>query len=165
MMSSLKVFPPILLTATLVACGGKTGEAPARSGRAAVSRATDDTPTSNRTDLYVDRFRFGCSKDADSDGIIVRETSLIPPGLTAAMSFYVRNVPAGTQVRVVWNDLGANATLGEEVKPVGGKGLVTFKQESPSPEGSYRVNMFVKQPQSQGWGNLGSHDFKVGNKS
>ena len=111
----------------------------------------------------MDRYRFGDT--TDSDGIVVRETSVIRPGSTAALSFYVRNVPSGTQVRVVWTDLAKNAAMGEEVKPVGGKGFVTFKQASPSPEGSYRVNMYYKQPQGPGWSNLGSHDFRVGSKS
>jgi hypothetical protein len=149
----------------LVACGGsKKNGAPARSGgRPAVSKATDDIPSSSRADMYVDRYRFGDATDAD--GIVVKETSVIRPGSTAAMSFYVRNVPAGTQVRVVWNDVTKNAALGEEVKPVGDKGFVTFKQASPSPEGSYRVNMYFKQPASKGWDNLGTHDFRVGSKS
>jgi hypothetical protein len=176
MMKSLKVLPLLTLAAALVACGGskkeqasaggggKKSEAPATdSRRAAVSKATDDIPSSNRTDLWVDRYRFGDTTDAD--GIVVRETSVIAPGSTAAMSFYVRNVAAGTEVRVVWNDPAKNAAMGEEVKPVGDKGFVTFKQASPSPEGSYRVKMYYKQPQSPGWSDLGSHDFIVGSKS
>ena len=164
----------LMLAAILVACGcsrkteapaggGKKAEAPARSSRPAVSKATDDIPSSNRTEMYVDRYRFGDATDAD--GIVVKETSVIPPGSTAAMSFYVRNAPAGTQVRVVWNDTTKNTAIGEEVKPVGDKGYVTFKQASPSPEGSYRVNMYYKQPQGPGWSNLGTHDFRVGSKS
>ena len=162
MMKSPKVLLPLTLAALLAACGcGKTNEAPAGgSSRAAVSKRTDDIPSSNRTDLYVDHYRFGDSTDAD--GIVVKETSVIRPGSTAAMSFYVRNVPPGTQVRVVWNDLAKNAAIGEEAKPVGEKGLVTFKQASPPPDGSFRVNMYFKLPTSKGWDNLGTHDFKVG---
>ena len=176
MMKSLRIIPLLALAATFVSYGCKRGEAPAggaagkkseapatSSSRAAVSKATDDIPSSNRTDLWVDRYRFGDTTDAD--GIVVRETSVIAPGSTAAMSFYVRNVPAGTQVRVVWNDPAKNAATGEEVRPVGDKGFVTFKQASPSPEGNYRVNMYYKMPQSKGWENLGTHDFKVGSKS
>jgi hypothetical protein len=175
MTKSLRVLPLLTLAAVLIACGGKKSEtsaggggkkseAPAKSGRrAAVSKATDDIPSSSRTDLWVDRYRFGDATDAD--GIVVRETSVIAPGSTAAMSFYVRNVPAGTQVRIVWNDPAKNAAMGEEVKPVGDKGFVTFKQASPSPEGNYRVNMYFKQPASTGWDNLGTHDFRVGSKS
>lgn len=170
----LKLLPLLALAAALVACQGKKSEAPAAGGdkaseappsssKAAVSKATDDIPTSNRADLYVDHYRFGDTTDAD--GIVVRETSAIPPGSIAAMSFYVRNAPAGTQVRVVWNDLTKNASIGEEVKPVGDKGFMAFKQASPSPEGSYRVNMYFKPSQGAGWSNLGTHDFKVGSKS
>jgi hypothetical protein len=159
-----KFLAVLTLAAMLVACGGsKESGTPARGGRAAVSKATDDIPTGSRTGLYLDHYRFGDATDAD--GIVVKETSLIPPGSAAAMSFYVRNVPAGTQVRTVWNDLSSNAAIGEEVKPVGDKGFVTFKQASPSHEGSYRVNMYLKQPASKGWDNLGTHDFRVGRKS
>jgi hypothetical protein len=170
-----KIPSVLMLAAMLVACGGgkknetaasggsKKDGAPASGGRPAVSKATDDIPSSSRTDMYVDRYRFGDATDAD--GIVVKETSVIPPGSTAAMSFYVRNSAAGTQVRIVWNDITKNAATGEEVKPVGDKGLVTFKQASPSPEGSYRVNMYFKQPASKGWDNLGTHDFRVGSKS
>jgi hypothetical protein len=157
-----KFLPVLTLAVMLVACE-KDGASARGVGRAAVSKATDDIPTVNRTGLYLDHYRFGDATDAD--GIVVKETSVIPPGSAAAMSFYVRNVPAGTQVRVVWNDLTTNAAIGEEVKPVGDKGFVTFKQASPSPEGSYRVNMYVKQPASKGWDNLGTHDFRVGSKS
>ena len=155
----------LTLGAVLGICGcSKKSEAPAGGGgKPAMSKARDDIPTSNRTDLYVDRYRFGDTTDAD--GIVVRETSVIAPGSTAAMSFYVRNVPGGTQVRIVWNDIGKNAAVGEEVKPVGDKGFVTFKQARPAPEGSYRVNMYFKLPQGTGWSNLGSHDFRVGGKS
>jgi hypothetical protein len=175
MTKALKVLPLLALAGMLIACGGgkksealagapgKKSEAPSGGARPAVSKASDDIPSSSRTELYVDRYRFGDTTDAD--GIVLKETSLIPPGSTAAMSFYVRNVPAGTQVRVVWNDLGKNAAMGEEVKPVGEKGFVTFKQASPSPEGSYRVTMYYKQPQAAGWSNLGTHDFIVGSKS
>jgi hypothetical protein len=174
-MTFVKVIPVLSVAVALVACGGQKGEAPSAGGskkseapatssrRAAVSKATDDIPSSNRTDLYVDRYRFGDTTDAD--GIVVKETSVIAPGSTAAMSFFVRNVPASTQVRVVWNDVGKNATVGEEVKPVGDKGFVTFKQASPSPEGNYRVNMYYRVSQSSGWSNLGTHDFRVGGKS
>ena len=34
------------------------------------------------------------------------------------MSFYIRNAPAGLQVRIVWNDTAKNAALGEEVRDV-----------------------------------------------
>ena len=165
MTKSPKFLAVLTLAAMLVACGcGKRNEAPARGGgRAAVSKATDDVPSSSRKDMYVDRYRFGDATDAD--GIVVKETSVIPPGSTAVMSFYVRNAPAGTQVRIVWNDITKNAAIGEEVKPVGDKGLVTFKQASPSPEGSYRVNMYFKQPGGKGWDNLGTHDFRVGSKT
>jgi hypothetical protein len=176
-MTKLPQFLVLLTLATvLLACGGgktseaptggggKKAEAPARGGsRAAVSKATDDIPSSNRTEMYVDRYRFGDSTDAD--GIVVKETSVIAAGSTAAMSFYVRNAPAGTQVRIVWNDTAKNAAIGEETKPLGDKGFVTFKQASPAPEGNYRVNMYFKRPESKGWDNLGTHDFRVGSKS
>jgi hypothetical protein len=156
------------LLALLVACGksGKDGAAPAAgstAGKAAVSKAADDIPSSNRTGMYVDRFRFGDATDAD--GVVIKETSLLSPGAPPAMSLYIRNAPSGTQMRVVWNDLAKNAALGEEVKAVGDKGFVAFKKASPLPEGSYRATMSYKQSAAKTWENLGSHDFKVGNKS
>lgn len=173
MTKSLKVLPLLAMAAVLLACQGKKSETPAAGGgtkseapargKGGVSKATDDVPSSSRTDLYMDRYRFGDNTDAD--GVVVRETSVIPPGSTAAMSFYLRNVPAGTQVRIVWNDSAKNASLSEEVKPVGDKGFVMFKQASPSPEGNYRVNMYYKLPTSGGWSPLGTHDFKIGSKS
>ncbi len=175
MMKPLRIIPFLTLAATFAATGCRKSDAPAggsaatkseapsTSGRPALSKASDDIPSSTRTDLYMDRYRFGDTTDAD--GIVVRETSVIAPGSTAAMSFYVRNVPAGTQVRVVWNDPARNVAMGEEVKPVGDKGFVTFKQTSASPEGNYRVNMYFKLPQGKGWDNLGTHDFRVGSKS
>jgi hypothetical protein len=81
------------------------------------------------------------------------------------MSLYIRNAPATTQMRLVWNDLTTNAALGEEVKPVGDKGFVAFKKAAPLPEGSYRVTMSYRQAPDKPWENLGTHDFKVGSKS
>ena len=157
------------LAALLVACGksGKDGaSAPAGgggAGKAAVSKAADDVPSSNKAGIYVDHFRFGDA--TDGDGIVVKESSLLSPGAPPAMSLYIRNAPAGTQMRLVWNDLATNAALGEEVKPVGDKGFVAFKKAAPLPEGSYRVTMSYKQAPDKPWENLGSHDFKVGTKS
>ena len=167
-MKSVKfLFVSLGLATLLVACGesGKTGATPAgsRAGKPAVSKATDDVPSGNRTGFYVDHFRFGDTTDAD--GIVVKESSVIPPGSTPAVSLYIRNAPAGTQMRVVWNDIGANAALGEEVKPVGDKGFVAFKRAAALPEGSYRLTMSYKQSPTGAWENLGSYDFKVGNKS
>jgi hypothetical protein len=77
-MKSLKAFPLLTLAAVLAARGGgkkgeapagggtsKKREAPARSGRPVVSKATDDILSSSRTDLYVDHYRFGDAIDAD----------------------------------------------------------------------------------------------------
>ncbi len=162
-MNSPKVLPLLTLVAALVACGdGEKGGAPASHG-GAVSKAADDIPTGTSAEMYVDHYRFGDTTDAD--GIVVRETSLIRPGSTAAVSLYVRNVPAGTEVRIVWNDLTKNAAIGDEDKPVGDKGFVAFKRANPLPEGSYRVKMYFRRPESKGWENLGTHDFRVGNPS
>ena len=168
MLQSLKVLSIALgLAASLVACGdGKTSGAPkggSGAGKPAVSKAADDIPSKNMTGLYVDRFRFGNA--TDTDGIVVKETSLLPAGSPPAVSLYIRNAPAGTQMRVVWNDLANNAALGEEVKPVGDKGFVAFKKAAPLPDGSYRMAMSYKTAPDKAWENLGSHDFKVGNKS
>ncbi len=127
-----------------------------------VSKATDDIPTSNRKDMYVDRFRFGDVTDAD--GIVTHEVDQIPAGSTAAMSFYVHNAPAGTQVRIVWKDLDSNAEASEPVKSIGSKGLVAFQLPKPLAEGSYRLDMFYRPPEAKQWQTLGTHPFKVGKK-
>jgi hypothetical protein len=165
MRQPLKVLSIALGVAVLlVACGEKGGASSGGSaGKAAVSKAADDIPSSNRTGFYVDRFRFGDS--TDSDGIVVKEMSSLPAGAAPAMSLYLRNAPPGTQVRVVWNDLAGNTKVGEEVKPVGDKGFVAIKKAAPLPDGSYRATMSYKPGPDKAWENLGSHDFKVGNKS
>ncbi len=77
------------------------------------------------------------------------------------MSLILRNAPAGTPMRVVWNNVGKGVSVGEEVKAVGNEGFVTFRQAKPLPAGSYRVNMYCKKLRGEGWQDLGSHDFKV----
>ena len=162
----------LMLAAAFVSCGGskrneaqdgggsKKDGAPAR--RVVVSKAADDIPTSSRTELYVDHFRFGTATDAD--GIVVKETSVIPPGSTAVISLYVRNAPSGSEMRIVLNDPTNNAVVGEDVKPIGEKGFVTFKQANPLPEGSYRLTMYLKRLEGKELG-LGTHDFRVGTRS
>lgn len=168
MIMSLKVLAGFALVAMLVACGGSEkdkGGTPARnSGSSAVSKAADEIPTNDRKDMYLDRYRFGIATDAD--GIVVKESDWIPPGSTVAISLYVRNAPTGSELRVVWNDLASKTPVGDDIiRPVGDKGLVTFKQAAPLPAGSYRSEMFFRHPGAMEWRNLGSHDFKVGTKS
>lgn len=139
-----KVLPVLALVGALVACGKES--TPAGGG--------------NRTDVYTDPFRFGDAVDAD--GAVVRETSVIPTGSLAAVSFNLRNAPAGTQVRVLWKDVVKNADVGEEVKSSGGKGFVAFRQPKSLPEGKYRVDMFYKPPEKKDWQYLGNHTFTVG---
>jgi hypothetical protein len=144
LMRFMKLLPPLALVAVLVACGKE----PASAGG------------SDGTGIHTNPFRFGDA--VGTDGIVVRETSVIPPGSLAAMSFNVRNAPAGTQVRIIWKDIAKNADTGEQVKQIGSKGFVAFQQTSPLPEGSYRVDMFYKPPGAKEWQNLGSHTFRVG---
>ena len=168
MKKSLTVLSAALgLAALLVACGqsgnGGASSGGRSTGKPAVSKAADDIPSTNRTGFHVDRFRFGDT--ADADGIVVKETSALPSGASPAISLYLRNAPAGTQVRVVWNDLAKNAALGEDVKPIGDKGFVAIKKAAPLPDGSYRATMSYKPGPDRAWENLGTHDFKVGSKS
>jgi hypothetical protein len=138
-------FPKILsllaLAAVIVACGKETKS---------TGRGGDRDP-----------FRFGVSPDAN--GIVTQETDVIPAGSKPAMSLYVP--PAGTQVRIVWKDLGSNTEAGEQVKPTGSKGFVAFEQPNPLPEGTYRVDIFYKSPETKDWQNAGSHGFRVGKKN
>jgi hypothetical protein len=161
-LSAARCLALVAATAGLISCGGrKEASAPGGGGKPSGSKAADDVPTTNNPAVYVDHFRFGDA--ADADGVVVRETSTLRPGATAAISLYVRNVAPGTEVRMIWNDLATNTPKGELVKPIADKGFVTFKQASPLPEGSYRLNMSYKKPNGKAWENLGTHDFKVGN--
>jgi hypothetical protein len=164
-MKSAKDLPVIALAAFLLACGGSEKEGPPApsGGRSVVNKATDDIPTTNRKDMYLDRYRFGDVTDAA--GIVVRETDWIPPGSTAAISLYLRNAPAGSELRLAWIDAVRNARVGEEVKPVGDKGFVTFKQKDPLPAGKYRGDLYFRDPTEKEWRHLGGHDFRVGKKS
>src|SRR5712692_9869222 len=105
-----KVLPLLALAGALVACGKEA----TRAGG------------SGRTDIYTEPFKFGDA--ADANGIVTHEGDLIPEGSAAAMSFYVRNAPAGTQVRVVWKDVASKAEAGEPVKSIGSKGFGAFQQ-------------------------------------
>ena len=132
------------LAAALVTCGKEAGQATPSAGKAG-------------TDIHTNPFKFGDSTDAK--GKVTHEGDLIPAGSAAAMSFYVRNAPARTQVRVAWMDVASKVVVGEEVKPLDGDGFVAFQK--PLPEGSYRVEMFHKIPEAKEWRYLGTHVFRV----
>jgi hypothetical protein len=136
-----KMFILIVLTGVLVACGKETKSS---------GRSSETNP-----------FRFGDSTDAN--GNVTHETDVIPAGSSAAMSFYIPNAPAGTQVRTVWKNLPSNSEAAEQVKPTGSKGFVAFQQ--PLPEGSYSVEISYKQPEAKQWQGMGNHLFRVGKKS
>ena len=173
MIKSLKVLAVFALVGVLLACGGgekagtkETAAAPpaGNPGNNAASKAADEVPTRDRKEMYLDRYRFGIA--ADADGIVVKESDWIPPGTAVVISLYVRNAPANSELRVVWNDVTSKTAVGTEiVKPVGEKGLVTFKQAAPLPNGSYRAELFLRHPGAKDWQDLGGHDFKVGTKS
>lgn len=166
-MKSPKLLFLLLLCVTLAACGrSEKAAAPAAGGAAAAPAVTSpakQVASGGDPSAHVDRFQFGDATDAN--GVVVSETSVIRPGSTAALSLYLRNAPAGTQMRVVWNDMDKKAAVGEEVKAVGDKGFVTFQRAKPLPAGSYRVTMSFRPSPADKWEDLGSHDFKVGGKS
>ena len=146
-----RVFAVLAVVGALLACGK---EAPGGA------KSSSRTEAKNRTDVYTDPFRFGDAVDAQ--GVVVRETSVIPTGSLAAVSFYLHNVPAGTEVRMLWKDVANKADVGEEVKPIGDKGFVSFRQPKPLPDGNYRVDMSYKPPSTKDWQSLGDHTFTVG---
>ena len=111
----------------------------------------------------MDRFRFGDATDAA--GIVVHEIDALVPGSPLAISLYVRNAPAGVEVRFVFNDLASNSPAGEETRKVGDKGFVSLKRTSALPEGKYRLNMFYRHAGAMQWQNLGTKEFRVGKKS
>lgn len=135
-----KMFVLLAFAGVFVACGKETKSTGRGGGR--------------------DPFLFG--DKADANGTVTHETDLIPPDSAAAMSLYIPNAPAGTQVRAVWKDLASKADAGEQVKPTGSRGFVAFQQ--PLPEGSYRVDIFYKSPEAKQWQSAGSHLFRVGKK-
>lgn len=155
-----RVLALLTLMGMLVSCGGggkeRGGQAPAR--RSSASKAADEIPASSDPNVHMERFRFG--DQTDSDGIVVRERSTLPPDSMVAMSFYVRNVAAGTQVRFVWSEADTGTAKGEETKAIGDKGFMALQQR-PFPEGSYRVTMYYKQPDGKSWAMLGTHDFTI----
>ena len=144
------VLAVLAVVGVLLACGK---EAPG-------AKSSSRTDAGSRTDVYTDPFRFGDAVDAQ--GVVVRETSVIATASLAAVSFYLHNVSAGTQVRVLWKDVVKKADVGEEVKTVGDKGFVSFRQPKPLPDGNYRVDMFYKTPNAKDWVSLGDHTFTVG---
>ncbi len=146
-MTFRKILPLLALAAAFVACG---------------KGAKEGTPAAGTrgTDIQTDPFKFGDSTDAK--GKVTHEGDFIPAGSAAAMSFYVRNAPARTQVRVVWMDAASKVEIGQEVKSIDSDGFVAFQK--PLPEGNYRVEMFHKLPEAKEWRYLGTHVFKVAKK-
>jgi hypothetical protein len=145
-----RVFAVLAVVGVLLACGK---EAPG-------TKSSSRTDVSSRKDVFTDPFRFGDAVDAK--GVVVRETSVIPTGSLGAVSFELHNVPEGTQVRVLWKDVVNKADVGEEVKQVGDRGFVSFRQPKSLPDGNYRVDMYYKPPNTKDWQSLGDHTFTVG---
>jgi len=79
------------------------------------------------------------------------------------MSLYIRNAPAGTQMRVVWNDIAKSAALGEDVKAVGDKVSWRSRRRLRCPTEA-TCDDVLQAIRGQAVGEPGSHDFKVGNK-
>jgi hypothetical protein len=154
-MTFTKLLPVLAVVGALVACGKE----PAAAG----GGSSSGSGSGSKTEVHTDPFRFGDAIDAQ--GVVVREISVIPASARPAMSFNVRNAPAGTQVRVVWKDVAKDAEAGEEVKPIGDKGFVAFQRKQPLPEGNYRVDMFFKPPEAKEWRYLGTHLFTVGRQT
>jgi hypothetical protein len=143
-MTFRKILSLLALAAALVACGKEARPGGGGGG----------------TDIRSDPFKFGDSTDAK--GKVTHEGDHIPAGSAAAMSFYVRNAPARTEVRVVWMDAASKVEIGQEVKSIDSDGFVAFQK--PLPEGNYRVEMFHKLPEAKEWRYLGTHVFKVAKK-
>jgi hypothetical protein len=154
-MTFTKLASALAIVGVLVACGKEPTSAGGGGGGGGKGGST--------TEVHTDPFRFGDA--VDGNGTVMRETSVIPPSARPAVSFNVRNVPAGTQVRVLWKDVAKNADAGEEVKPIADKGFVAFQRPQPLPEGSYRVDMFYKLPEAKDWRYLGTHLFTVGRQT
>jgi hypothetical protein len=121
---------------------------------------------SGGTGTRITKFRFGTG--VDSNGVVINETESFRPGESVCVSFEVKNVPAKSQVKAVWND-SSKKKVSEEQKPPGsGSGAASFQLKGGPgvPEGDYVVEFFYGDPDPAPgkWTFLGTKAFHVGPK-
>ena len=162
-MKSLIMILVLAVGASALGCGGEKkagggGAAAGTGGAAADSGGGGGGPR-------ITKFRFGSG--TDPNGIVTNEMEKFRPEETPSVSFEVKNVPAKSQVKAVWND-SSKKKISEEVKAPGSGGAVTFQfKGSPTvPEGDYVVEFFYGDPEPAPgkWTFLGTKSFHVGQK-
>ena len=138
--------------------GGGTSAAGGAGGGAASDAGGGGGPR-------ITKFRFGAGVDAN--GVVLNESESFHSGDTVSVSFEVKNVPAQSQVKAVWND-SAKKKIFEEQKVPSGSGAVSFQLKGgPTvPDGDYIVEFLygTPDPPPGKWTFLGTKSFKVGPK-
>lgn len=164
-MKSLIMILVLAVGASTLGCGGEktTGGGAAAGGKGA---AAADSGGGGGGGPRITKFRFGSG--TDPNGIVINETEKFRPEETPSVSFEVKNVPANSQVKAVWND-SSKKKISEEQKMPGSGGAVTFQfKGSPTvPEGDYVVEFFYGDPAPPPgkWTFLGTKSFHVGQKA
>ena len=151
--------------ASALGCGEKKtggGGATATSGASGGTAASD---SGGGGGPRITKFRFGSGVDAN--GLVLNETESFHSGDTVSVSFEVKNVPAQSQVKAVWND-STKKKISEEQKLPAGSGAVGFQLKGgPTvPDGDYVVEFLYGSPDPPPgkWTFLGTKSFKVGPK-
>ncbi len=156
-MKAMTIALVLAIGATALGCGEK------KAGGAGGGGSASDS--GGGSGPRITKFRFGSG--VDGNGIVMSETESFRSGETVAVSFEVKNVPAQSQVKAVWND-STKKKISEEQKPPSGSGFVSFQLKGgPSvPDGDYVVEFFygTPDPAPGKWTFLGTKSFKVGPK-
>lgn len=157
------------LALMFAACGRREpapsvpGDASPRKESAPASSEASAQPPVN-TEPAEDRFQIG--KTAAEDGKVLSDSDQFTAGDPIYISFVVRNAPAGAFARVTWKRIDGDVKMGEEQKPLGPGGFVSFAVKSTSSwrPGKYRVEKWLGQeapgtPPSPKW--LGIKDLTI----
>jgi hypothetical protein len=157
------------LALTYAACrpkeSGPAAPSEASSPKASGPASSDaSAPPPAKTEPAEDRFQIG--KTAAEDGKVLSDSDQFTAGDPIYISFVVRNAPAGAQARVTWKRIDGDVKMGEEQKPLGPGGFVSFSVKSTSSwrPGKYRVEKWLAQeasgsPPSPRW--LGIKDLTI----
>jgi len=151
--------------ATALGCGEKKAGGGGAGGTSAASGGGAVSDAGGGGGPRITKFRFGSG--VDPNGIVLNETETFHSGDTVSVSFEVKNVPAQSQVKAVWND-STKKKISEEQKLPAGGGAVAFQLKGgPTlPDGDYVVEFLygTPDPPPGKWTFLGTKSFKVGPK-
>ena len=164
----MKRFAIVLLlavAASALGCGEKKTGGAGASGAGGTGGGAAASDSGGGGGPRITKFRFGSGVDAN--GIVLNETESFHSGDTVSVSFEVKNVPAQSQVKAVWND-STKKKISEEQKLPAGGGAVAFQLKGgPTlPDGDYVVEFLygTPDPPPGKWTFLGTKSFKVGPK-